>query len=238
MRLAFSNDRVLAVMAHPDDVELLCAGTLARAKADGAPIGICVMCRGDKGAGTATGTADLAVVRRAEADAAANVLGAELFWQDHADGELFDTYPDRLKLVETFRRFRPTLVIAHAPEDYHPDHRAASALAEAATWLAASRGHVTAGAEPLDTPPSLWWADTINMSGFEPGFYVEVSAYASTKRKMLECHRSQLQRGADGDFAPLIDLMTRQSQARGAQAGVEGAEAFRALHAFKRSRAW
>src|SRR5215207_8065306 len=114
MRLTFTSDRVLTVMAHPDDAELLCAGTLARAKADGAPIGICVMCHGDKGAGTATGTKDLVSVRRAEADAAAKVLGAELFWQDHADGELFDTYPNRLKLVETFRRFRPTLVIAHA----------------------------------------------------------------------------------------------------------------------------
>ena len=238
MKLTFAQDRVLAVMAHPDDAELLCAGTLARAKADGAAIAVCVMCRGDKGAGASTTSINVAAMRRAEADAAANVLGAELIWQDHPDGELCDNYPGRLKLVETFRRFRPTLVIAHAPEDYHPDHRAASALAEAATWFAASRGHVTAGAEPLDTPPSLWWADTINMSGFEPGFYVDVSAYAAQKRKMLECHRSQLQRGADGDFAPLIELMTRQSQARGAQAGVAAAEAFRPHHAFKRSRAW
>ena len=238
MRLDFSNDRVLAVMAHPDDTELLCAGTLARAKGDGAPIGISVMCRGDKGAGTSTGATDLATVRRAEADAAAKLLGAELFWQGHADGELFDTYPNRLKLVETYRRFRPTLVIAHAPEDYHPDHRAASALAEAATWFAASRGHVTRGVEPLDAPPALWWADTINMSGFEPGFYVDVSPHVELKRRMLECHRCQLQRGADGDFAPLMDLMTRQAHVRGTQAGVAAAETFRAHHAFKRSRAW
>ena len=55
MRITFQHDRVLAVMAHPDDAELLCAGTLARARADGAAIAICVMCRGDKGAGSATG---------------------------------------------------------------------------------------------------------------------------------------------------------------------------------------
>jgi N-acetylglucosamine malate deacetylase 1 len=54
MKLSFTNDRVMAVMAHPDDAELLCAGTLARAKADGAAIAICVMCAGDKGAGSAT----------------------------------------------------------------------------------------------------------------------------------------------------------------------------------------
>src|SRR6266704_1525308 len=49
MKLNFENERVLAVVAHPDDAELLCAGTLARAKADGAAIASCVMCRGDKG---------------------------------------------------------------------------------------------------------------------------------------------------------------------------------------------
>ena len=49
MRLDFVGERVLAVVAHPDDAELLCAGTLARANADGATAGICVLCRGDKG---------------------------------------------------------------------------------------------------------------------------------------------------------------------------------------------
>src|SRR6476646_5695065 len=49
MKLDFTDERVLAVVAHPDDAELLCAGTLARAKADGAAIAICILCRGDKG---------------------------------------------------------------------------------------------------------------------------------------------------------------------------------------------
>ncbi len=238
MKLSFTDDRLLAVLAHPDDAELLCAGTLARARADGAGVAICVMCRGDKGAGSSTGAVDLGAIRREEAEAAANVLGAELFWQDHADGELFDTYANRLKLVAAYRRFRPTLIIAHAAEDYHPDHRAASALAEAASWFAASRGHVTEGLDPLAAPPSLWWADAVNMSGFEPAFYVDVTAHAEIKNRMLECHRSQLQRAADGDFAPLKGLMTRQMEARGAQAGVAAAEGFRPHRAFKRLRAW
>jgi N-acetylglucosamine malate deacetylase 1 len=55
---------------------------------------------------------------------------------------------------------------------------------------------------------------------------------------MLECHRSQLKRGSDADFVALKELMTRQVQARGAQAGVAAAEAFRPHNAFKRSRAW
>jgi LmbE family N-acetylglucosaminyl deacetylase len=235
MKLSFADERVLAVMAHPDDAELLCAGTLARAKADGAAVGIVVMCRGDKGAGSASrATENLGQVRHDEAKAAAaDVLGAALFWFNACDGELFDTYENRRNLIEIYRTFRPTLVIAHAAEDYHPDHRAASALAEAATWFAASRGHVTAS-PALDAPPKLWLADTLNMTAFEPDFLVNVGDQLEMKKRMLACHRSQLERGSDGDFAPLQDLMLRQAAARGSQAGCAAAEAFRWHHAFKR----
>src|SRR5438094_1536913 len=109
MNLSFKSERVLAVMAHPDDAELLCAGTLARAKADGAAIGLVIMCRGDKGVGSNQPQQDLARVRQEEAAAAAEVLGAQLFWFGAADGELFDSYDMRKKLIEIFRRFRPTL---------------------------------------------------------------------------------------------------------------------------------
>ncbi len=77
MRLSFANDRLLAVMAHPDDAELLCAGTLARAQADGAAIGILVMCRGDKGVGSFTASGEaLSNARREEASAAETVIVA------------------------------------------------------------------------------------------------------------------------------------------------------------------
>jgi len=234
MKLSFADERVLAVMAHPDDAELLCAGTLARARSDGAAVGIVVMCRGDKGVGSASRAGEnLGQVRHDEASAAANVLGATLFWFNAGDGELFDSYENRRNLNEIYRKFRPTLVIAHAAEDYHPDHRAASTTAEAATWFAASRGHMTAS-PALDAPPNLWFADTINMTAFEPDFFVNVGDQLETKKRMLACHRSQLERGNDGDFAPLTELMLRQAAARGSQAGCAAAEAFRWHHAFKR----
>ena len=233
MRLTFADERVLAVMAHPDDAELLCAGALARAKADGAAIGIAVMCRGDKGAGSASKSENLAQLRHDESAAAANVLGAQLCWFGASDGELFDSHENRRDLIEIYRKFRPSLVIGHASEDYHPDHRAASALAEAASWFAASRGHVTAS-PALDVAPKLCFADTLNMAGFEPDFFINVGDQLEIKKRMLACHRSQLERGGDGDFAPLTDLMLRQAAARGAQAGVAAAEAFRWHHAFKR----
>src|SRR5687767_2197459 len=98
MRLDFAGERVLAVVAHPDDAELLCAGTLARARADGVAVGVCVLCRGDKGQ-PAEPVADLAAVRRREMTAAAEVLGAELFRGDFADGELADGPKSRRKLI-------------------------------------------------------------------------------------------------------------------------------------------
>jgi LmbE family N-acetylglucosaminyl deacetylase len=236
MRLDFHDERVLAVVAHPDDAELLCAGTLARAKAEGAAVGVAVLCLGDKGQ-PAVPIPRLAAVRRREMTAAAGLLGAELFWGGVADGTLADDRPTRLRLVEIYRRFHPTLVLAHAREDYHPDHRAASALAEAASWFCAARGHKTRSAA-LASPPALWWMDTVQMTGFEPGLYVDVSGYMTLKEAMLECHRSQAARCADADFSPLADLARLQAGARGAQAGVAAAEAFRPHHAFKRARAW
>ncbi len=236
MKLDFSNERVLAVVAHPDDAELLCAGTLARARADGAAAGVCVMCRGDKGQPSKM-VKNLAGKRRQEMAASARLLGAQLFLGGFPDATLTDGLAQRHSLTEIYRQFKPTLVLAHAPNDYHPDHRAASALAEAASWFCASRGFRTPSAA-LATAPELWWMDTLNLSGFEPGFYVDISEYLDLKMRMLACHKSQLQRGRDGDFSPLADLLRLQAQTRGSQAGVAAAEAFRTHCAFKRARAW
>ena len=148
-----------------------------------------------------------------------------------------DTPRARSKVIEIYRKFNPTLVLAHAAEDYHPDHRAASLIAEAASWFCASRGHRTRS-PAIQTPPALWWMDTVNMSGFNPGFYVDISQFVGLKKKMLVCHQSQLARGNDTDFSPVEEMMRLQYRARGMQAGVEAAEAFRAHFAFKRGRAW
>jgi len=236
VKLHFSEERVLAVVAHPDDAELLCAGTLARAKADGATLGICVLCRGDKGQ-PAKSVINLAAVKKRETAAAARLLGAQLCFPGFADGTLSDHAQTRKVLVQLYREFRPTLVLAHSAEDYPPDHRAASQLAEAGTWFCASHGHKTRS-PALAEPPALWWMDTVGMSRFEPGFYINISDYVGIKERMLACHRSQLARAKDANFTPLADLMSLQYHTRGAQAGVAAAEAFQIHRALKRARAW
>jgi LmbE family N-acetylglucosaminyl deacetylase len=236
MRLNFADERVLAVVAHPDDAELLCAGTLARARKNGAAIAVCVLCQGDKGQ-PATPISNLTDVRRSEAAAAAKLLGAELFAGDFPDGELADTTAARRRLIAIYREYCPTLILAHALEDYHPDHRAAGALAEAVSWFCASGGYMPE-LPKVESQPELWFMDTINMSGFEPSFYVNVTEYAELKQQMLRCHKSQLARWEDRDFSPLEEVMRLQYSARGAQAGVAAAEAFRVHTAWKRARAW
>src|SRR5436190_10590689 len=182
MRLSFKVERVLAVVAHPDDADLLCAGTLARARGDGAAVAIYVLCQGDKGKPEGK-SADLAARRRKEMAASAELLQAGLFTANIPDGTLTDSVRTRRGLIEIFRRFKPTLILAHAPEDYHPDHRAASSLSEAASWFCASNGHRTRSAA-LPSPPAVWWMDCLSMHGFAPGFYINISEFVSLKTRM------------------------------------------------------
>jgi LmbE family N-acetylglucosaminyl deacetylase len=234
VKLDFSDERILAVVAHPDDAEILCAGTLARALGDGASIGIAVLCRGDRGQ-PEDPIPELSDVRREEMTVASKLLGAQVFFGDVSDGTLIDDVAVRLELTEILRKFESTLVLAHDPADYHPDHQAASKIAQAASWYCASRGHETSS-PPTPGPPALWFVDTVEMLGFDPGFYVDVTAQMDLKLAMLRCHESQLARGED--LPPLAQTMELQAKARGMQADVDYAEAFRIAPMMKRIRAW
>jgi LmbE family N-acetylglucosaminyl deacetylase len=234
VKLDFSDQRIVAVVAHPDDAEILCAGTLARARQDGASVAIAVLCKGDRGQPEEP-IPELAEVRREEMTRAGKLLGAQLFFGEVSDGSLADELAVRLDLTEVFRRFESTLVLAHDPGDYHPDHQAASKLAQAASWYCASRGHETSS-PPIPGPPALWFMDTVQMLGFEPGFYVDVGAQMELKLAMLRCHESQLVRGED--LPPLAETLELQARTRGMQADAEYAEAFRIAPMMKRIRAW
>jgi len=237
MRLDFSDERVLAVVAHPDDAEYFCAGTLARARSEGAVVAVDVLCQGDKGQGKGAHGDDLVEKRRREMQTAADLLGAELMSAERPDGQLRDDDRLRRVLLDHFRSFRPTLVLTHSPRDYHPDHRSAAAVAEATTWFSASAGQ-SSQFEVLRKQPALWWMDTMNMVDFQPGFFVDISDQLLLKQQLLACHTSQMARGCDEDFSPLVDQMTRQNQMRGAQCGVAAAEVFQMHLAWKRPTAW
>src|SRR6187397_341059 len=114
---------LLAIMAHPDDAELLCGGTLAKSVDQGHTVGILDLTAGEGGS---FGNRDL---RAQEAAAAARVLGVSLRRTANLpDGALENTVAARKTVAEIIRELQPTTVILHWPEARHPDHRAASEL--------------------------------------------------------------------------------------------------------------
>jgi LmbE family N-acetylglucosaminyl deacetylase len=212
---------VLALGAHPDDIELSCAGTLARFVQSGSSVHLAVACRGDRGG---QGT-DLAARRRAEATRAAEVLGAPIAFLEQGDGDVWDTPEIRLRVVRLLRDVRPELVITHAPSDYHDDHVRVGEVASKCAWFAASAGFET-GQPPLDGPPAVVHMDNVAGVGFEPTHLVDITATMDTKRRMLACHESQLVRD-DGRFPRLSELAETLARLRGFQCGTTYAEGFR-----------
>jgi N-acetylglucosamine malate deacetylase 1 len=165
--------RVLAVGAHPDDLEIYAWGTLSAWQGMGAEIVLAVATDGARG-----GTGDpaaLRATRREEAEAAAAGLGTAPRFLEFPDGTLL---PDAA-LVSALRALvgevRPDLVLTHAPDDYHPDHRALAAAIPAAADFAA---------------PVLWM-DTMRGTGFAPTAWVDVTATFAAKAAAIRAHASQ-----------------------------------------------
>ena len=119
--------RVLAVGAHPDDLEILCGGTLAKYAAQGHHVTMAVATNGEVGSPNLP-KAEIAEIRRAEAQAAAAVIGADFIWMNHPDEFLFSDRKTRLNFLDIVRQARPEVILAHAPVDYHPDHRTAGQI--------------------------------------------------------------------------------------------------------------
>jgi bacillithiol biosynthesis deacetylase BshB1 len=181
---------VLAIGAHPDDVELGCGGTLARMARQGRQVGILHLTRGERGTrGTAEG-------RRAEAEGAAAALGAAaLDFLDCGDGGLRTGPAEEDALIARLRHWAPDLVLAPAPHDRHPDHGRAHRLVEAAGFYAGLR-HRGEGAPHR---PAAMFA-YMQHDPFEPSFVVDVTADWEAKLASLRAYRSQLhQPEAGGD---------------------------------------
>lgn len=221
--------RVLAIGAHPDDIELCCAGTLARFVAAGSAIELAVVCKGDKGGATPSGH-ELATLREAESRKSAAVLGAPIHFLGLPDGAVFDTPQTRVMFLSLLRKVRPELVLTHSPGDYHDDHVQVSALAAKSSWFAASPGH-RSEQSALSSPPAVMFFDHHAGAGFDPTHFVDVTTTIETKRRMLECHQSQLAR-TDSAMAELVARMESLARVRGWQCGVGYAEAFRAASSF------
>jgi LmbE family N-acetylglucosaminyl deacetylase len=228
-------DVVLSVLAHPDDAEFLCAGTLIRLRNEkGHAVHIASMTPGDCGSAE-VGPEEIAAIRRAEGAAAAAVIGATYHCLEERD--LLITYAEGPleKVVRLFRTVRPRIVLTHSPACYMLDHEMTSTLARAAAFAAAVPNFQVAKGmpPPLEHIPHLYYCDPIEGKGplgqdVPPGLHVDISGVIETKAKMLAAHASQRewlrrQHGMD----QYIEAMRQWSAHRGGEAGVAFAEGFR-----------
>lgn len=222
---------ILAIGAHPDDLELLAGGTLALYAHAGHSVTMAVATNGNVGHPT-LGREEIAAIRRREARAAADLIGAELVWMDFDDEWLFNDRPTRERFIDVIRGARPDVMLAHAPTDYHPDHRVAGQVAVDARIPAAVR-LVETELPAAERIPHVFLMDCVGGIDFEPEVYVDIGDVLELKQRMLLCHRSQDEWLRDiYDDLDYVALLRDLAARRGAEAGVAWAEAFREVHTY------
>lgn len=189
---------VLAIGAHPDDVELGCGGTLAVLAAAGLRTGILHLTRGE------AGTRGSGAERQREAERAAEILGAvELRYLDCGDGALRTGAAEEDALIELLRELRPEVILGPTQADRHPDHGRAHRLVADAAFYAGLRGRVGATAEsprPVHRPGAVY--SYMQHNEFRPSFVVDVSAGWATKLASLNAYSSQIHRPGALDSRP------------------------------------
>lgn len=216
--------RILAVGAHPDDLEILCAGTLAKYRARGDEVFMCHVADGDKGHFVIMPD-ELTPIRAQEACAAADVIGAKCVALNFLDAEILDTPETRTRFIEMVRTVRPDVVITHHPDDYHTDHKITSALVLEGSF-SATIPHLFTAHEFLPAVPIVYFMDTLAGLNFQPEEYVDISVHLAQKKEMLAKHASQLTWLMDHDKYDALDALETVAKFRGYQCGVKYAEGF------------
>jgi bacillithiol biosynthesis deacetylase BshB1 len=175
---------VLAIGAHPDDLELGCGGTLALLARAGYRVGLLHLTRGERGT---RGTEE---ERRAEAERAAAALGAaELAFLDCGDGGLRAGAAEEDALIAILRRWRPDLILGPTPRDRHPDHTRAHELVEAACFYSGLTNR-SPEAGPPHRPAAVF--SYMQHDLFAPSFIVDVTDAWEAKLESLRAYHSQL----------------------------------------------
>jgi LmbE family N-acetylglucosaminyl deacetylase len=227
---------VVAVGAHPDDMELLCGGTLTRFAQQGAQVWLVTLSIGELGHRDIE-PLKLSRIRREEATAAAAVIGASHLCLDQPAEYIQDTSEARNRLVEVLRLAQADVVLTHPPQDYHLDHMNASKVVFSAT-LSAPIVRIATSSSALQRHPMLFYCDALGGLEFQPSHYVDVSTTYNTKLAMLRCHQTQLKM----DYWPeaplgLLEMAEIMARFRGMQSSVTYAEGFRPALAWPRLRA-
>jgi LmbE family N-acetylglucosaminyl deacetylase len=183
--------RLLIIGAHPDDADYAAGGTAALYAAAGHTVRMVSMTNGDAGHHESPGPS-LARRRRAEATAAAAVIGATYDIFDIHDGELMPTLENRARVIHLIRSFEPDLVLTHRPNDYHPDHRYTSQLVQDAAYMITVPAVVPGTKHLMRNPVIMYLPDEFQKPyPFEPTVAVDVGPVLGKIVDMLHCHVSQ-----------------------------------------------
>ena len=218
--------RVLAIGAHPDDIELACSGTLAKCVKRGDTVIVCHVSSGNLGH-VVIPPDELQIIRANEAKSAGNLAEIEVIWGGFHDLDIYDNNKEaRDKIVDIIKYANPDFIITHSPEDYMPDHTAVSRLVFDASFTATLPNYKTKYNKPAKLVP-IYYMDTICGVNFNPTEYVDISEEINLKLEMLECHKSQLEWMREHDNIDFADMVRTCSKYRGYQCGVEYAEGFR-----------
>jgi LmbE family N-acetylglucosaminyl deacetylase len=220
--------RAMLVMAHPDDAEFLCGGTIARLCAEGWDVTYVVATSGDKGTRDPQMTrAQLAAMREGEQSAAAEVLGVRAcIYLRHPDGFLEESHALRGEVVHLLRVHRPNLVITwdgFRRGFNHRDHRTIGIVTYDAVFPAVRDplyypADAEAGLAAHRVPEML-------LAGSDqPDHYVDISDHFETKLEAIYCHTSQIQTLPKEEF---FTQRREQALESGRQSGIPFAEAFR-----------
>lgn len=197
--------RVLALMAHPDDIEITCAGTLLLLKAAGWDVHLATMTAGDLGSVTLSAAA-IARLRRKEAAASAALIGAGYTCLGFKDLTLQHSERAKRIVAGVLRAVRPDVLITHPPRDYMADHEETCRLAREAAFASTMPNWATLpvpgarvsrkAAPPCERVPTLLYADPIDLVDWTgqraPASYlVNISSVIDRKAEMLAAHASQ-----------------------------------------------
>lgn len=224
---------ILAIGVHPDDIELGCAGTLLAHRAKGYSIGLLDLTRGE------LGSRGSAAIRTREAHAAAQVLGAKFRANaDMEDGFFQHNEMNLRKIIKVIREAQPSIVLANALQDRHPDHgRAAKLIADACYLSGLLKIETT---DDQGNPQEKWRPKAVyhysQDRSHKPDLVVDIKGFFDQKMKAILCYESQFHKATGGQYAsepqtPISgeDFLNHQKYKAAVfarEAGLELAEAF------------
>ena len=214
---------ILVFGAHPDDVELGCAGTIIKEVQKGKKIGIIDLTRGE------LGTRGTKKTRDAETEEATNIMGVAMRENmNFKDGFFKDDEQHKIALIKKIRQYRPKIVITNAVSDRHPDHPRSSQITVDACFLS--------GLEKIDTGQEVWRPDAIyhyiQFNNLTADIVVDISNQMSLKIKAVEAYKTQFYNPDSNESETIIsskgflDSVSYRAKDLGRQSGCEYAEGF------------